>query len=392
MRRLLPFLIVLLLIAALFRIDFYFTLLYLLLAIVLLARLWSHNSLHQLRVARHYSNRAFQGETLTVHTTIENKGWLPIPWLEVNEALPVQLRTPPFYHAVISLRPREKRELEYKLECRRRGYFRIGDMQLTSGDLLGVTSTYQRAAPAAPLLIYPKVVPLETLGLPTRAPYPALVATYPLFEDPARVRGVRDYQRGDSPRRIHWRATAHRGNLLVKQLQPAIARDTMICLDLDEESYERGVRFSATELAIVVAASLATHIASVEKLPVGITTRARLPDTPASTITLPPRYEQSHLMALLELLAQVDLVDEGAFVDRLREETATLAWGSTIVIITGRANESLLTVLDGLRRSGYAPTLIVIGAAELPIALRQRTHFMNIPTHRVWEEQDIGEL
>jgi uncharacterized protein (DUF58 family) len=302
------------------------------------------------------------------------------------------LSTPPFYHAVISLRPHQTRPLEYSLECRRRGYFRIGDMQLTGGDLLGITATHHRTAPAAPMLIYPRVVPLETLGLPTRAPYPALMATYPLFEDPARVRGVREYQRGDSPRRIHWSATAHRGNLLVKQLQPAIARDTMICLDLDEESYERGVRFSATELAIVVAASLANHIATVEKLPVGITTRARLPDSPAATITLPPRYEQSHLLALLELLAQVDLVDEGAFVEHLREETATLAWGSTIVIITGRVNESLLGVLDGLRRNGYAPTLILIGAAELPPALRQRTNSMNIPTHRVWEEQDIADL
>lgn len=392
MRRLLPFLIVLLLIAALFRIDFYFTLLYLLLAIVLLARLWTHYALQQLVIERSYTPRAFQGETLTVQSKIENQGWLPIPWLEVNEALPVQLSTPPFYHAVISLRPRETRHLEYNLDCRRRGYFRIGDMQLTGGDLLGITATHHRTAPAAPMLIYPRVVPLESLGLPTRAPYPALMATYPLFEDPARVRGVREYQRGDSPRRIHWRATAHRGNLLVKQLQPAIARDTMICLDLDEESYERGVRFSATELAIVVAASLANHIATVEKLPVGITTRAHLPESPAATITLPPRYEQSHLLALLELLAQVDLVAEGTFVDYLREETASLAWGSTIVIITGRVNESLLGVLDGLRRNGYAPTLIVIGAAELPPALRQRTNSMNIPTHRVWEERDIAGL
>ncbi len=392
MRRLLPFLIVLLLIAALFRIDFYFTLLYLLLALVLLARLWAHQSVQQLRVQRSYTPRAFQGETLAIQSTIENKGWLPVPWLEVNEALPVQLHTPPFFHAVISLRPHETRRLDYSVECRRRGYFLIGDMQLTSGDLLGVTATYQRAAVASPLLIYPRVVSLSALGLPARAPYPALSATYPLFEDPARVRGIRDYQRGDSPRRIHWSATAHRGQLSVKQLQPAIARDTMICLDLDEESYERGVRYSATELAIVVAASLANHIAASEKLPVGLTTRARLPDNPAATITLPPRYEQSHLLALLELLAQVELVAEGAFVDRLREETATLAWGSTIVIITGRATESLLAILDGLRRSGYAPTLIVIGAAELPIALRQRTTVMNIPTHRVWEERDIADL
>ena len=42
----------------------------------------------------------------------------------------------------------------------------------------------------------------ETLGLPTRSPLAALATHNPVFEDPSRVTGVRDYQRGDSPRRI----------------------------------------------------------------------------------------------------------------------------------------------------------------------------------------------
>ena len=86
--------------------------------------------------------------------------------------------------------------------------------------------------------------------------------------------GVRPYQIGDSPRRIHWSATASAGQMLVKRYQPAIARETLICLDLDLTSYTGKRFYDATELAIVTAASIANHIAVREGLPVGLATQA----------------------------------------------------------------------------------------------------------------------
>ena len=70
--------------------------------------------------------------------TVQNIGWLPIPWLEIHEALPVQLIAPPFQRRVISLGPHERRKLSYTLNCRRRGYFPIGPLTMQTGDLLGI--------------------------------------------------------------------------------------------------------------------------------------------------------------------------------------------------------------------------------------------------------------
>ncbi|NIN74493.1 MAG: DUF58 domain-containing protein, partial [Xanthomonadales bacterium] len=98
---------------------------------------------------------------------------------------------------------------------------------MQTGDLLGIERRSVARAEPSYLTVYPRVVPLQKLGLPTRSPLVALPAGAHLFEDPARVMGVRDYQPGDSPRRIHWTATASAGRLLVKQYQPAIARETL---------------------------------------------------------------------------------------------------------------------------------------------------------------------
>jgi len=390
MRNFVPFLLILFAIAALLRVDFFFTIVYLFFAVYLLSRLWTPRTVKHLRVQRRFTDRAFLGDRVTVDLTVHNAGWLPIPWLEVHESLPVQLIAPPFHRQVVSLSPRERRHFHYTLHCRRRGYYPIGPLTMQTGDLLGIVR--QRQAQAAPdhVIVYPRVVPLQQLGLPTRSPQVALPARSPLFEDPARVMGVRDYQRGDSPRRIHWTATASAGRLLVKQYQPAIARETLICLDLNQEDYERRQRYTATELAIVVAASIANHIVVKEGLPVGLTTEAWDPllDDRACFF-LPPCSERDHLMSLLEVLARVRITSAAPFVDLVHRESVNLSWGATLAVITGRESEALFDTLVYLRQAGFAVALILVQPARPSAELQKRGDLLGVPIHRIWHERDL---
>jgi len=390
MRNFVPFLLILFAIAAFLRVDFFFTIVYLFFAVYLLSRLWTPRTVKHLRVQRRFVNRAFPGDSVTVDLTVHNVGWLPIPWLEVHESLRVELTAPPFYREVVSLGPRERRHFRYTLHCRRRGYYPVGPLTMQTGDLLGIVRPSQVQAAPDHVIVYPRVVPLQQLGLPTCSPQVALPARSPLFENPARVMGVRDYQRGDSPRRIHWTATASAGRLLVKQYQPSIARETLICLDLDQEDYERRQRYTATELAIVVAASIANHIVVREGLPVGLTTKAWDPllDDRARFF-LPPRSERAHLMSLLEVLARVQITSAAPFVDLLRRESVNLSWGATLAVITGRESEALFDTLPYLRRAGFAVALILIQPARPSAELQKRGDLLGVPIHRIWRERDL---
>jgi uncharacterized protein (DUF58 family) len=390
MKDFVPFLLILFAIAAFLRVDFFFTIVYLFFAVYLLSRLWTPRTVKHLRVQRRFVNRAFPGDSVTVDLTVHNVGWLPIPWLEVHESLRVELTAPPFYREVVSLGPRERRHFRYTLHCRRRGYYPVGPLTMQTGDLLGIVRPSQVQAAPDHVIVYPRVVPLQQLGLPTCSPQVALPARSPLFENPARVMGVRDYQRGDSPRRIHWTATASAGRLLVKQYQPSIARETLICLDLNQEDYERRQRYTATELAIVVAASIANHIVVREGLPVGLTTKAWDPllDDRARFF-LTPRSERAHLMSLLEVLARVQITSAAPFVDLLRRESVNLSWGATLAVITGRESEALFDTLVYLRRAGFAVALILIQPARPSAELQKRGDMLGVPIHRIWRERDL---
>jgi hypothetical protein len=232
------------------------------------------------------------------------------------------------------------------------------------------------------------------------------------------VMGVRDYQRGDSPRRLHWTATAKASaraattRLMVKQYQPAIARETMICLDLFREDYGRRNWAIATERAIVVAASLANHIVIRERLPVGLVTEGHDPRRPAEVrrrFSLPPRAGQGQLMRLLEVLACAQVISasdaagagvagaaaaQGAgagFATMLREAAKDLSWGATLVIVTGKESPELMDTLFYLRRAGFAVALILVRSGRLSAA-RASSGRLGVAVYQVWEESDVGSV
>ena len=390
MRRFVPFLLILFIIAAVVRVSFFFTIGYLFFGVYLLTRLWTQRMLGHVVVQRRFVNRAFFGDHVTVDVVLHNTGWLPIPWLEVRESLPVNLAAPAVKGQVVSLGPHERWHLKYTLLCRRRGYYPIGPLAMQGGDLLGIEPPCAEQAAPNHLIVYPKVLPLQQLGLPTHSPLAVLPTRVPLFEDPARVVGVRDYQRGDSPRRIHWTATASAGRLLVKQYHAAIARETLVFLDLDEASYEPRQRYTATELAIVVAASMASHVVNQERLAVGLATEAQDPLLGGrARFFLPPRSERAHLMSLLEVLARVQVTAATPFADLLRRESVRLTWGATLAVISGRESAALFDTLVCLRRAGFAVALILVQPGRPSDELQKRATLLNMPVHRVWRERDL---
>ncbi len=389
MSRYVVFLLGLFVIAAVLRIDFFFTIGYLLFGLYVLGRLWVRRSLKGLRLTRAYTGRAFTGDDVLVRVTLHNTSRLPVPWVQTHESLPVELIAPPFHREVFSLAGGEQRYFEYELHCRKRGVYQLGPLKAQAGDLLGLEPSQQTELAPEPMVVYPQVVQMTRLGVPTHSPLVALPATTPLFEDPARVTGVREYQRGDSPRRIHWTATASAGRLLVKQYQPAIARETMLCLDMNVAGYPLRRRSEASELAVVVAASLANHISVRERLPVGLATEAanELSPKPAP-VFLPARRERGHLMSVLEALARVQLAEAQPLAERLRRVRARLAWGTTLIAITGEAGHDLFDSLATLRHAGLVVALVLV-QATLPPEAQARAALLGVPIREVWREKDL---
>jgi uncharacterized protein (DUF58 family) len=386
-----PFIIILFILAALLRIDFFFTILYLFIGIYLFSRFWTRRTLKKLKISRNFEHRAYLGEQLTVTLTIQNLSRLPVLWLFINESLSIVLASPPFFREVISLGGQAAYTLHYKLAARRRGYYRIGPLSFETGDLLGINRRVTGQFGEDYLVVYPKILPISQLGLPTHSPQVVLPTPVPLFQDSSRLIGARGYIPGDNPRHIHWPATATSGQLLVKQFQTAIARENAIFLNLDRADYGRpGQAAVAIELAIVAAASLAHHISVVETLPVGLLTTGFDPllERP-QTFQIYPNKGQGHLMQILEVLARVESIDDAIFLKSLRQAALHLSWGTTITVITGSQTEAVLDTLLLLKRAGFKVVLVLVQPAAYIYSRTQPVEGLGIPTFLIEREKDI---
>jgi uncharacterized protein (DUF58 family) len=264
-------------------------------------------------------------------------------------------------------------------------------MTLRTGDILGIRERNFSRLSADHLIVYPRVVPLEQLGLPTSSPLAVLPHRAHLFEDPTRVRGAREYRSGDSQRRIHWTATARTGRLLVRQYEPAVARDTVVCLNLDELDYHRKSQRTGPELAITAAASIAAHAINREGLSAGLLTEAFDPLIDyRSEVLIPPMSGRGHLMNLLEMLARLAPGQEFDFPELLRRRAPKLPWGSTLVVITGSATSELTEMLVYLREKGFPPHVVLVQPDPVSVQGAQDTlRSAGIRTGVVWNEPDL---
>lgn len=385
----LVFFLLLLLIAALLDGGFAFTLLYLIFGALLLGWLWARWAGKAVRYRRKFDSRAFWGEEIPVRIEVENTGWLPVPWLYLHESLPVELAPAGPVKHVVSLSPNGRAEIVYHLQGRKRGYYPLGPLFATCGDPIGLARPQEYTTPPDPITVFPKIIPLTSLHLPSRSPQGTLRHHQPIFEDPARILNKRDYTAGDSLRRIDWKSSAAAGRLQVKQFEPSIALETSIFLNLNGAEYESQHRIDATELAIVVAASIAHWVAG-QRQAVGLVTNGIDPHSESRYVPpLPPRKGRGHLMRLLEILARLQSTHTSSISALLRKETPPLPWGTTVVVITGRAEETLFDELIQVQRRGQNVVLILVGRTVSVQKAREQARHLGFPLYAFHNEAGL---
>jgi uncharacterized protein (DUF58 family) len=119
----------------------------------------------------------------------------------------------------------------YVLEAVPRGRYRIDEAVVLVEDPFGLERREPRLSDPASLVVYPRLVELDRLF--SEAGSHAREGRRVLLQRPSGfdLHSVRDYVEGDSLRKVHWRSTARRGHLMVKELEDSPRDDVAVVLD-----------------------------------------------------------------------------------------------------------------------------------------------------------------
>jgi uncharacterized protein (DUF58 family) len=247
------------------------------------------------------------------------------------------------------------------IDARRRGVFTFGPIRLTVSDLFERgTNSEERELPAQ-LLVRPRTVPVRALE-PARAPLGTTRSRASLFTDPSRFAGVRAYQPGDPPRRIHWRATARIGTPVSRRHEPVNERQVLIAVDLQTVPGPHWLMLfddEQVESLCVAAASLSRRILR-EGSASGLLLGTQLAGG-RRWAYVPPSSAKGQLGRIEDVLARVQPIVSLPFEQLLGVVPRRLAPGGTLVVLGARDPEPYLPVLRRLARSGYAVRHLAIG-------------------------------
>lgn len=350
-----------------------------LLAISGVAEWWRRRALQGVSFQRRFIyRRGFPNETLMVKMEVENRKFLPMPFLRVLDAvpqavgpqddallIPTHIPDQGLIMGLFSLRWFERDRRTFTLLLRKRGVYRLGPPLLESSDLFGLFDVTREDAVIDYLTVFPEPLDFGELQLPPGALFGERKAQRRLYEDPNQMMGVREYQPEDDFRHVHWPTTAHTGELMVKVYQPVSAQVVVVCLNvLTLPHYWEGTDPDLLEYLVRVTASLITR-GLEEGYRVGMISNTSLShaDQP---FRIPPSRSPRQLARLLGALAGTTPFVTSSFDRFLLAEAPRLPYGASLVIVTGLMDNPTVEAVMRLRRFARRVTILCFSRKAPP--------------------------
>ena len=184
-------------------------------------------------------DRVLEGDAVDLR--LELAAEAPIDWLELDFRVPPRARLlEGAERLVLGLRAGEVRTLSYRIDCPRWGLYPVGSLQLAGMHRLCMLRSAATRDPMRALRVYPARERLRRLLDP-------LVTRLASGSRPASASGegiefaeIREFRSGERVRRINWRASARRGQLLVSDRLPERSSEVVLFLDsLTEAATDR---------------------------------------------------------------------------------------------------------------------------------------------------------
>jgi uncharacterized protein (DUF58 family) len=313
----------------------------------LAARTWVRLAAAPIMLRRRAGKGALlEGEDVWVTLEVLPNARVPLPSIAVTERLArLGERATPLQPAGRYYRG------TYVLERVPRGRYVVEEARATIDDPFGLASSEVELAAGGSLLVYPRLVALDRLFSESGAHAQdgrRLLLRRPSGFD---LHSVREYEQGESLRKVHWRTTARRGQLMVKELEDAPRDEIAVLLDAQAravagESFDEQVRAAGSVLR--------SHASHGRRAVLAINSRQR-PSIRVSSL-------DGEWLAALGLLAAAEPDGTRPVVELLARDGGPASRAVETVVVTASVSAPLATRLVQRSLAGQGVSVVWIDA------------------------------
>jgi len=194
------------------------------------------------------------GEDIVCDLKIMNAVSLPVPYIQVHsaaEAYGHKAYTGSFF----SMSASEDNWETVRLRFPARGIYPLGRITVTVWDLFRIVRYQTSIDTGLTVKVYPRLHAIRGLFPGASDIYRDTYASHGKNENQYTMQDIRGYRDGDSLKRVHWKVSAKRGELFVKNYEKVTGTETALFIDMHEGNYEYGEeaeeRIIDTALSIV---------------------------------------------------------------------------------------------------------------------------------------------
>ena len=281
-----------------------------------------------------------RGEDVTLTISVSWRGLIPIAPLQVEVAAgPDQLEQ------TLRLEESDGRSRRLTLD------FHAAHVGVTSpsvkaviiSDLLGMVSCRIRPkAVGGELIVLP--LPFDVGALTYEAGESAAETMARASEDISSPSDVRTYQQGDAMKKIHWKLSMRKQELMVRRFEEPVRPDALVLLDCSAppRQYDETAELDVRDALLETAASVMQQNACTDH-------PAKLPLQGEHPIELD---KGMGMPMILEALARVDFSASDRFERVLLLEMRRMRKVGCTVVISARLNSRMVDVMVAMRRMG----------------------------------------
>ena len=230
----------------------------LLVGLLIAGFLSAQHAVRKISISRSLPAEAVEGEPVGVALALGATGFGRRFFVEVIDRVP-GLQPAEVFVPVVD--PRRGARTTYITTAVRRGIHRVGTAAIRSGGLAGIFAARREVPAPGEITIYPRYWKISRFPLAAWTPA-VQTAGSTRRRGGLEFYGLRDYRSGDSLRHVHWRSSARRGALMVREFEQEVPGSVSLLLDTRPD-VQRGSEVENTfEDLIRAAASVAWYVTS----------------------------------------------------------------------------------------------------------------------------------
>jgi len=241
---------------------------------------------------------------------------------------------------------------------------------------------------AVDLIVYPRLIKVDKMDLPSNRQMGTMPSLNRSLEDFSSILDLRKYNYGDSLKKVHWKMTAKKGELYVKNYEFKANTGLWIFLDMQNLNYSKDIEGYTEECAVEASLAVA-YYGLRNSMEVNLIcygeNRIRLEGNEVSKI-------DTFIKSTLDIAPRGNI----HIGEILKSEGKFVPWGSTIITVTPRIDSGVYSAYHSLIKLGYKGTVIKVGNEQYEdiseIQFEKNCDVLAVSGVKVFEIKDSNEI